>query len=109
MCIGPGAECAPEQWSAQGAQLGRELWGRTRGRGAGWGRLALSGALKSGLTYGSRELGRCGGRRGWCAGAPHPLSLGYRTGLTSLFDSSGHSFLSSFPPQRIGISESVKF
>lgn len=44
MCKGLGAECAPEQWPEQGAQLGREFWGRAKGWEAVWWYLALSGA-----------------------------------------------------------------
>lgn len=86
-------------------QLGREFWGRARA--AGWVVAPASfRSLKARLHLQRlRKLGRCGEWCGWYAETPHPLSLGRRTGLTSLFDSSGHSsFLSSFPPQRIGIS-----
>lgn len=98
-----GRVCAPEQWSEQGAQLGQghTQLGRDSGAGRGlrsW--VVAPGSfpgLKARLHLQKLRAGRCGEWCGWYAETPHPLSLGRRTGLTSLFDSSGHSsFLSSF-------------
>lgn len=50
---------------------------------------------------------RAGQRCEWCTQTSHPLNLGQTIWRTSLCNSSGHfSFLSSLPPQRIGISRS---
>lgn len=115
-CAKAQGQCSSEQCLEQGEQLGQGA--HTAGQGTlGQGRvragdpdgwlLALSGAREPGCILQKPGAGRCRERRGWYTGTPHPLSLGHRTGLTSLFDSSGHFFfLNSFPPQRIGISKS---